>query len=273
MRLRIGLAAAFLMAADLCPAARLSPTTEHAFEDYVARFEAQLAKRHACPATYLAVLDLPPQEQAAAERQLRSGALIMEPVQGGTWTVSGGLLHHWRAAAFVPHATAQQMLAVLRDYNHLSTYYAPQVESSRALRDQGQFAEVVVRLRERNVVTVVLDAEYAVETGLIGTAGGYGFSRSKHIWQVDQPGTAQERRLPEGQDDGFLWRLNSYWSFLQVPDGLLLECEAISLTRDVPPGLGWLVMPAIKDLPRASLAFTLNATKNALAGNAPKEAR
>ncbi len=48
--------------------------------------------------------------------------------------------------------------------------------------------------------------------------------------------------MKEGDDDGFLWRLNTYWSFVEVPGGLLIECEAISLTRDVPagPGLaGW----------------------------------
>ena len=69
--------------------------------------------------------------------------------------------------------------------------------------------------------------------------------------------------MTEGDDDGFLWRLNTYWSFLEVPGGLLIECEAISLTRDVPAGLGWLVAPVIQDMPRESLKFTLTATRNA----------
>ena len=44
--------------------------------------------------------------------------------------------------------------------------------------------------------------------------------------------------MKEGDDDGFLWRLNTYWSFVEVPGGLLIECEAISLTRDVPARTG-----------------------------------
>ena len=58
-----------------------------------------------------------------------------------------------------------------------------------------------------------------------------------------------------------------------MPGGLLIECEAISLTRDVPAGLGWLVAPVIEEMPRDSLKFTLNATRNALGSIPLKEGR
>ena len=61
--------------------------------------------------------------------------------------------------------------------------------------------------------------------------------------------------------------------FLQLRDGLLIECEAVSLTRDVPVGLNWLITPIIQELPKESLEFTLRATKSALAARAMKEAR
>jgi len=81
----------------------------------------------------------------------------------------------------------------------------------------------------------------------------------------------------EGDDDGFLWRLNSYWSFARatVDDGnhagLLIELEAVSLTRDVPLGLGWLIAPIIADFPRETLGFTLRSTKKALLENVGRE--
>jgi hypothetical protein len=117
----------------------------------------------------------------------------------------------------------------------------------------------------------VLDTEYDIHSELTG-AGGHSSSRSTHIWQIAKVGTKDQRRLPEGNDDGFLWRLNSYWSFLEVPDGLLIECEAVSLTRDVPPGLAWLITPVIEEMPRESLTFTLNATRNALGSISLKQA-
>jgi hypothetical protein len=203
-----------------------------------------------------------------AERELLAGAVMVEPVNGGSWEVNGGLIHHWRAAAFVPAASPKDMLALLRDYNNLSRYYAPEVVSSRALRGDGKMATLAIRFKKRQVITIVLDAEFEAESWLVSGTRGYGFSRSTHIWQIDQPGTAHERRRLEGADDGFLWRLNSYWSFEQRSDGLRIECEAVSLTRDIPVGLGWLITPVIRTLPRASLEFTLTATKNALAADA-----
>jgi hypothetical protein len=244
--------AIFLTAPALSLAAHLSPPAENAFESYIANVEARLATQRSGPAP-----------------ELKSD-LGIEPVNGGTWEVHGGLLHHWRGAAFVPDARAKEILALLRDYNHLSRYYAPEVVSSRTLANHGERASLAMRFKKRQVVTVVLDAEFDAESGLDGNNRGYSFSRSTHIWQIDQPGTSEEHRRAEGADDGFLWRLNSYWNFVERPDGLLMECEAVSLTRDVPAGLGWLIGPVIKTLPRASLEFTLTATKNALAANAMK---
>jgi len=43
-----------------------------------------------------------------------------------------------------------------------------------------------------------------------------------------------------------------------------MECRAISLTRDVPVGLGWMLEPIIQKFPRESLIHTLEATRQAL---------
>jgi hypothetical protein len=70
--------------------------------------------------------------------------------------------------------------------------------------------------------------------------------------------------LPPGNDHGFLWRLYSYWRFVERDGGVYVECEAVSLTRDIPTGLGWMLEPIIKQLPRESLVSTLNKTRQAL---------
>jgi hypothetical protein len=257
--------AMLLFVAVNCPAARLDPSAAGAFEDYIATLETRLARQHAKPETYL---NLETIQRNSAGRPTMPDDLRVEAVNGGTWPVGRALLHHWRSSAFVPNTTPKKMLALLRDFNHLSTHYAPNVVSSRALTDDGETAALAVRFRQQRFLTVVLDAEYRVETKLSGNDRGYSISRSTHIWQIDDPGTAHERRRAEGEDDGFLWRLNSYWSFARMRDGLQIECEAVSLTRDVPPGLGWLITPIIGDLPREMLEFTLRATKDALtAGN------
>jgi len=268
MRNRI--TATFLLLAANCGAARLSPSAQQAYDAYVASIEARLARQHARPDTYLAAHAADTDQKL--ELPVASGDIRVEPLNGGTWQVPGALLHHWRGTAFVPGATPAEMLAVLRDFSHFPKHYAPQVVAARALRDDTQTATLAVRFKEQRVVTVVIDGEYKVESRLSGNDRGYSVSRSLHFWQVDSPGTAHERRRPEGQDDGFLWRLNSYWSFSKVRGGLQMECEAVSLTRDVPVGLGWLVTPVIADLPREELEFTLRATRKALTEYTAREA-
>ncbi len=266
-------AVAILVLTVPCSSARLSGSAVRAYETYASSVEKRLVQQHADPDTYLATLNVAATERAEIERQLRSGALQVEPVNAGTRLADGALLHHWRGAAFVSGARASDMLTLLRDYNRLSTYYAPEVESSHLISQRSGVATVAMRFKKQVVVPIVLDAEYDVQAGLTGAGTGYSVSRSTHIWEIDNPGTTHERRMTEGDDDGFLWRLNTYWSFVEVADGLFIECEAISLTRDVPAGLGWLVAPVVQDMPRDSLKFTLTATRNALGSSALKEAR
>lgn len=244
MKTPFPLPATLLLAAAPLAAAHLTPAAERAFDAYIARFEAARPAPQAGPG--------------------------IQPIDGGTWSVPGGLIHHWRAAAVVPGVRARDMLTLVRDYNNLSRYYAPEVVSSRALAATPDSATVVMRFRRRQIVTVVLDAEFDCRSALTAPDRGFSISRSTHIWEVADPGTPSEHRRPEGHDNGYLWRLNSYWAFRETPAGLLIQCDAISLTRDVPTGLGWLILPIVQTLPRASLEFTLIATENALTRKEPK---
>jgi hypothetical protein len=251
VRLNFQLLGVFLTVAGTIEAAHLGQSAGRAFDDYIRTVEMEIARNT--------------QPAAGFEGDLRAADFQVQPVNGGSWHVSGGLLHHWRATALAPGATAEQMLALLEDYDHLAAYYAPEVASSRMLSGGREAATVLMRFRKQTVLTVVLDAEFETRSGLTAAGRGYTISRSRHIWQVDHPGSARERRRSEGEDDGYLWRLNSYWEFVETPAGLLIECDAVSLTRDVPAGLEWLIRPIIQALPRKSLEFTLTATKNALA--------
>jgi hypothetical protein len=91
----------------------------------------------------------------------------------------------------------------------------------------------------------------------------YSRSSTSRIAEVENAGKPSERELPPGHDHGFLWRLNSYWRFEERDGGVYVECEAVSLTRDVPAGLGWLINPIIRSLPRQSLENTLVSARKA----------
>jgi hypothetical protein len=67
-----------------------------------------------------------------------------------------------------------------------------------------------------------------------------------------------------GHDSGYLWRLNSYWRFLERDGGVYIQCESLTLTRDVPTGFGWLIRPFVTSIPRETLTFTLQTTRDTL---------
>jgi len=58
--------------------------------------------------------------------------------------------------------------------------------------------------------------------------------------------------------------MNAYWTFEQKDGGTYVECQSISLTRDIPEGLGWLIGPYVTSVPRESLTFTLATTRSAV---------
>jgi hypothetical protein len=84
---------------------------------------------------------------------------------------------------------------------------------------------------------------------------------------VEDAGTPKEKILQPDTGYGFLWRLYSYWKFDEKNNGLTVECRAISLTRDIPTGLGWIIEPIVRKLPQESLIHTLEATRKALAAS------
>ena len=241
------------------------PRTTAAFNHYVADAEARILRQRSSADTFLTVDSLPPNQRAEALGRLRRGELVIEKRNDNSSEIPSGLIHDWLGTAFIPGATLAQVLAVVRDHDHLPRYYSPDVMQSRIISHNGDDLHIFIRFRKHKVITVVLDTEYDVHYGRLDPAHQYSRSRSTRVTEIADPGTPAEHAVPAGQDHGFMWRLNTYWAFEQANDNVLIECEAISLTRDVPTGLGWLIGPFVHGIPRESLQFTLNATRAAVA--------
>src|SRR4030095_10149575 len=88
---------------------------------------------------------------------------------------------------------------------------------------------------------------------------------STRIAEVADPDTAEEREQPVGHDNGFLWRFNNYCALEERGRVTYVQCESLSLSRDIPLGLGWLIQPFVRGVPRESLEFTLGTIRKALA--------
>ncbi len=249
----------------------LKPATVQAFNRYVQLTEARIHGEVSAAEKFLYVDGLPPERRAQTLAALQRGEVLMERLRtpdrsGQTIEAPGGLIHHWLGVVFVPGATLQQTLALVQDYNHHQDVYRPEVVRSRLLSWQDNDVKICYRLRKKKVITVTLDTNHDVHYFPVDSKHWYSRSYSTRIAEVVDADKPDEHEKPAGHDAGFLWRLNSYWKFEVKDGGVYVECESISLTRDIPTGLGWLIKPFVTGIPKDSLQMTMGATRAALAG-------
>jgi len=182
----------------------------------------------------------------------------------------GAMLHHWRGTAFAPGVKAADFERLMKNFSAYSQIYAPGVLQAKAVSQAGSPGDdrfrVWMRVRQHHVITVVMDTTYDVTFGRLDPGHGYSISRSIGISEIYSPGTKSERALSPSEEHGFLWRLNTYWSYEERDGGLYMQIETVSLTRSIPPGLGWAVRPFVESVPRESLESTLRSTCTALQG-------
>jgi len=204
-------------------------------------------------------------ENADRARHVRKGDTLAQLWLGQSPVrVSNGLIHDWIGAAFIHDTTVEKALDLVQDYDNHKNIYKPEVMDSRLISHHGNHFTIYLRLLKKKVITVVLDTDHDVHYQHVREGQWFCRSYTTRIAEVDDAGTAKETVHPPDTGYGFLWRLYSYWKFTAVGDGIIVECRAISLTRDVPLGLGWIIEPIIKNLPRESLVNTLKATRQAL---------
>jgi hypothetical protein len=240
---------------------QLKSRTVEAFEDYIRAAETRVQQRVKGPAFLWA------DDSAERSRQIRQGQVMAVSLTGkNPQSVPDGLVHDWIGAVFIPGATLEKTLAMVEDYNSHKNIYKPEMIDSKLLSRSGNDFKIYLRLLKKKVITVVLNTEYDVRYSSIDRTRAHSRSYSTKIAEVENAGKRNERELPPGNDHGFLWRLYSYWRFQERDGGVWVECQAISLTRNVPTGLGWLIEPIIRDLPKESIINALEKTRAALAG-------
>ncbi len=195
--------------------------------------------------------------------KLRSGQVVVEPSSGNGITDAGGaLIHDWTGAAFIPGVNLAQAVSFLQDYPTHMQYYRPEVVETRLVSHDGNNWVIHYRLAKHYIITVVLDVDQTVHYDPLSATRMTSRSVATRIVEV---------HAKPGHDHGFLWRLNTWWTLEEKDGGVYVGCRMISLTRSPPVGLGWLINPLIRTLPRDSLARLLTATRTAVLARAKRE--
>lgn len=259
--------AAALLTAPPGHAAELHKETIEAFDRYI-QFSDQRFEREIKDGPFLWLDAQPEAQRAALYEQLHRGEVVIHRValeiDGREIEVPDGILHHWLGVIFIPGATLEQTLRLLQDYDRHATTFAPDVMRSKLLEHSGHFFRCYLRFYKKKVFTVVLDTVHEATYDTLTSTRAVSRSHTTRINEVENHDEADERLKPEGHDSGYLWRLNNYWRFEQTDGGTYVQCEAVTLTRDIPFLLKPIVGPYVTSVPRESLLHTLGSARKAM---------
>jgi hypothetical protein len=186
----------------------LKPETAQQFACYVQSAEARLEARKAF---------LLADSDAALNGQIVRGQIrSIEPNGSNPHKLTGGQLYDWIATAFIPGATLDRLVPMLRDYEHRARFFPETVSASKLLCASGSTRfEYSMRMKDPAILDVTSDV----------------------VWERVDPTRwrcrSQSLSVAEvGKDHGYLRRLISWWRFVETAKGVFVEAEAITLSDE-----------------------------------------
>jgi hypothetical protein len=237
-------------------AATLQRQTVQAWDAYITATERRIEQELASSRSFL-VSDFA-KDGGSIRNALANGAIAVDPMPAARTSskeidTPSGLLSHWRGSVFLPGLSLDALLQRLQHPRE----QGPHQEDVLALRVLDRAPDrlsLFIRMTRTKIVTVTYDTEHQVTYRRHGPRRASSRSVATRIAELDGEGHAK----PEGVDRGFLWRMNSYWRYEQVPGGVIVELESLTLSRDIPLGLGHVVRPLVNRIARESMSRTLD---------------
>lgn len=263
-RVRLGLLVLALVAAGTGAsliALELKPATLAAFNRYITLTEARMDGEVRGASPFLWLDRQPAANRASLQHRLSQGEVVVEHLEtrdaGAEIFVKDGLIHHWIGTVLLPGVTIDQAIQFVKRYERYPDHFSPIITRSSVLKQTGDHFEVSMRTTTTKMITVVIDADYIVDYHALGTSRVWTRSTATNIREIESAGQPNERAKVGDAASGYLWRLNNYCAFEQRPEGTYEQCESISLSRDLPFGVAWMIKPFLSSVPRDTLAFTL----------------
>lgn len=169
-----------------------------------------------------------------------------EPV-GETIRVNGGTINRWTGSTILRDTTVDTLLSALQ--NPGLPPPAEDILDARVLHRASDSVRVYMKLARTALITVTYDTEHDVTFARLGR----GLATSRSI--------ATSIREEGGGDRGFLWRLNSYWTYRQVGRDVRVELLSLSLSRNVPALARPIASPIVTRIARESTVRALEALR------------
>jgi hypothetical protein len=253
---RIALLAITLLFSFAIRAAVPHPEALAAWDDRVKHVKLTLDHDAQCqqPEVFL-VSDKKPELR---EHVVHGKVAIVHPAKGGMVHVPSGLIHDWTGVVFIPGARAADVLRVLQDYDNYARSYRPAVASSRFIGRSGPVFRYQLKFEANSFgVKAGLRGDFESHYTSINRNQGFSITEASRLVELENTGTADERELSSNEAHGYIERMLTVVRYLEAGDGVVVEVEAMTLSRDVPGAVRWVIAPLIERFSRQVLAGTL----------------
>jgi hypothetical protein len=224
--------------AGILPVFKLDAATVEAFNRYVSGYEKDAGARFGQSRSFR--ID---SESGSKKAMLDSGRIIAEIVRAEN--IADGHVYHLYGAMHIAGITVDQVRHTMQNYAKYSEYYKPDVSQSSGemLPDSvpsDQHFRVSLKLQQSTLwIDVAFDTTYDTHYLKLDDHSFQTWSRSTSIREYKDAHNPSLGTFPEGDDHGFLWRIDTWWHARNRDGGVDLEFTNITLTRPVPFGFGW----------------------------------
>jgi hypothetical protein len=263
-------------AAALVAAPQFTPDTARAFDRYIQVTELRQREEIEGRSPFL-WLDRQPASgtKASYVRKLNAGGVVSAPLEtrdnGRTMGSGNGTIHHWVGTVLMPGVKLDRVIAFVQQYERYPEIFTPMIQRARIIAKSPTRFDVAMRtFSGKYGVNATYDGDYGVDYRSLGPTRMFTRSVATNLYHIDGAGTPAEKRVPAEQASrGYLWRLNTYCSFDERPEGTYEQCEAISMSET--PGFfvrlafSW----AYKDVPVDTLTETLGRVRAGLVKAGP----
>jgi hypothetical protein len=196
--------------------------------------------------------------------RLRRGEIIVSPASAHVPVkIRSGLIHDWIGAAFVPGATLEDVVTVIRSYARYKEFYKPSVVESKLISSEDSRDQFAILLTSKSTKTA-LDADFQCSITRLSEHRWLSITTSSRVQEVAEYGTPSQHTLPENEGKGLIWRLHTIVRLEERDGGVYIEVEAMAVSRDIPAGVRWLIAPMVRRISKSSLLTSLQQTEAAV---------
>ena len=197
---------------------------------------------------------------------LQQGRILVRPAtKPNPVPVPSGLIHDWIGQILFPRTTLDHVLQVVLDHNRYREFYAPLIVESKTLSRGADQTEFSLVMQNRSLFSkAAVATRYTEQVRRLAPNRVQIITQSSSIEEIENYGSTTPRVLSPEESSGYLWRLYSVAQYQQRSEGVVLQLEVISLSRDVPRTLRWMVDPLIRHVAESTLQISLERTRQAV---------